>query len=98
MWLENARLISALLIRKAQHRGLPVFICTDLNEDPSESPIISAVRSTGATIDIVEDWVPSTPPTFKHGQVFEGMTHEKGATRIDTIMGNQAAAALVESS
>ena len=68
---------------------LPIYITTDLNDDPSNADTACRCVENDTLSDLPADWKGQSdlPLTFYRASIFKGMTG-KGATRIDTILAN----------
>ena len=95
--IANERLIGYAIKRMMGFRHTPYFLAGDFNVDPASSETIQRAIDEQEVIDVFAARAPDAQaihPTFASGGVFQGMTGP-GKTRIDTVLCNQVANALV---
>ena len=92
---DNESVIGAAIFRMQQLGRIPYFLLTDLNTDPEHFQCLVEARRAGIAFDIGSDLQGGEPkPTHNANRdVYEGMDG-RGVTRIDTIIGNEAASAV----
>ena len=93
----NEQLIQWALLRMLSFTNTPYFIAGDFNIDPAASEVIQQSLGSGKVVDTFQEWETDKEnlhPTFCRTGVYEGMRGPQ-KTRIDTILANQLAAALV---
>jgi hypothetical protein len=91
-YVSNEALIAAAIMRMKNMQNVPYYITTDMNVDPAVSKILQVAINAQIAYDLVDDaFDGETPPTYSRGGITKSM-EGAGTTRIDTIIGNQAAA------
>ena len=93
------QLIQWAILRMLSFSNTPYVIAGDFNIDPEASEVIQQAIADGKVVDTFQEWEKDKEnlhPTFCRAGVFQGMAGTK-KTRIDTILANQNANAMVHS-
>ena len=85
---QNTKLTNALMAVVSYFRTIPVFICTDLNDDPTELHPLSASLSVGTLHDL--------GAVFAQGEPAATYLVNDIATRIDYVFCNDVGRHLVQ--
>ena len=91
----NEEHIGRILLRCLECGDTPYVVCGDFNITPQESPTISALITKGHIIDVPTAHGLGAQSTFSADGLPQQGVEGKGRTRIDSILANKAAFALI---